>query len=304
MSLTLTDRVIIVTGAGRGIGRSHCLELGAHGATVIVNDIDAPADDGNGNLAESVAKEVIAAGGKADSFSCSVSDMEAVKEMVRTTVEKYGRLDGIVNNAGILRDRMVAGMSEEEFDAVIDVHLKGTFVMTSAAVAHWRAESKAGNKVDARIINTTSGTGLFGNVGQANYGAAKAGIANFTTISAMELERYGITVNAVSPIARTRMTEGLASMPERGDAEVDKFDPIHASKVVAWLASEESNWLTGAVFRIDGSTVYRMKPWEIDYARAYYGPESGIEVEKLDDAMRSAYAIRPGGIPKGGITQG
>ena len=293
MSLNLKDRVVIVTGAARGIGRSHCLELAAAGATVVVNDLD----DGIGD----VAAEIEAAGGTASTVSCSVTDYAAVQEMVRSTLETHGRLDAVVANAGILRDRVISAMTEEEFDAVIDVHLKGTWTLTKAALEHWRAEAKAGRPVDARIVNTTSGTGLFGNVGQANYGAAKAGIANFTTIAAMELERYGVTVNAVSPIARTRMTEGLSSMPEREDVEVDRFDPVHASRVVAWLVSAESGWLTGAVLRVDGPSVYRMRPWEIDAARAFHGGEAGIDPAVLNTEMRRAYGLIPAGVPRGGI---
>jgi len=293
VSLDLTDRVVIVTGAARGIGRSHCIELAALGATVVVNDLD--------GAIEGVVGEIEAAGGRASAVACSVTDLAAVRDLVATTLERHGRLDAVVANAGILRDRVISAMTEEDFDAVVEVHLKGTWTLTKAALDHWRAESKAGRPVDARIVTTTSGTGLFGNVGQANYGAAKAGIANFTTIAAMELERYGVTVNAVSPIARTRMTEGLASMPERADVEVDRFDPVHASRVVAWLVSAESSWLTGAVFRVDGPSVYRMRPWEIDAARAVHGGAAGIDPAALDTEMRRAHGLIPAGVPRGGI---
>src|SRR5580704_4300231 len=219
MSL-LDSKVAIVTGGGRGIGRAHCLALAAHGAAVVVND---PGSGLHGEStgetpAEAVAAEITAAGGRAVADHSSVTDWAATEKLIALAVAEFGHLDVVVNNAGILRDRMLFSMTEDDFDAVIAVHLKGTFAMTRHACAYWREEAKRGTgkrggEVGGRIINTTSGTGLFGTVGQANYGAAKAGIISLTTIAAMEMARYGVTVNAISPIALTRMTDGIGVLP-------------------------------------------------------------------------------------------
>lgn len=302
MSGLLDGRVVVVTGAARGIGRSHCLELARHGAIVVVNDVPEPPAEGAPPAVAALVEEITAAGGDAMGFECSVTDMAAVGDMLETVVGRCGRVDAVVNNAGILRDRMITSMTEAEFDAVIDVHLKGTWVLTRCAADHWRSVAKRGESVDARIINTTSGTGLFGNVGQANYGAAKAGIANLTMISAMELERYGVTVNAISPIARTRMTENLGTMPRPTDGEFDRYDPQHAAAVVAWLASTGAGWLTGAVLRIDGASVYRMIPWQIDSRVAYHGG-GAVDPAAIGPALRAGFGIMPAGMPKGGITR-
>jgi NAD(P)-dependent dehydrogenase (short-subunit alcohol dehydrogenase family) len=301
----LDGRVVIVTGGGRGLGRSHCVEMAAHGATVVVNDLGAGL---HGEEAERVspAGEVVAAieakGGTAIADGTSVSDHAGMAALVERTVETFGRLDAVVNNAGIIRDRMLTGMSEEDFDQVVAVHLKGTFNLTRHACDHWRAVAKTGGEVSGRIINTTSGTGLFGNVGQANYGAAKAAIANLTVITAMEMDRYGVTANAISPIARTRMTEGLPSMDADADGAWDRFDPANASPVVAWLASAGSGWLTGAVLRIDGNTVQRVRGWEVD-SRAGYRSGSGqrLEATELDRGMRVAFGALPSGLPAGSL---
>jgi len=205
------DRVVIVTGAGRGIGREHALMLAAHGARVIVNDLGGSRDGtgaDQGPAAEFVS-EIRAAGGEAIANADDVSDFGAAKCMIEQAVDEFGRLDAVVNNAGILRDRMLVNMEEAEWDAVIQVHLKGTFAPSRHAAAYWRERSKAGQPVDARIINTSSVSGIYGNPGQTNYGAAKMGIAAFTIIAARELARYGVTVNAVAPGALTRMTEDL-----------------------------------------------------------------------------------------------
>jgi NAD(P)-dependent dehydrogenase (short-subunit alcohol dehydrogenase family) len=248
MSGLCAGRVAIVTGAGRGIGREHALMLAAHGAKVVVNDVGANAD-GTGRD-ETPAGEVVAeirrAGGEAVVNRDDVGDWQGAKRLVDQAVETFGRLDVVVNNAGILRDRMLANMSEEEWDAVIKVHLKGTFAPSRHAVAYWRDQAKAtGRPVDARIIDTSSVSGLFGNVGQTNYGAAKAGVAAFTVIAARELGRYGITVNAVSPSAQTRMTEGLR---ERTPEEIARRDPRWVAPIITWLASEESREVTGRIF--------------------------------------------------------
>ena len=201
-------RVVIVTGGARGIGRGHAILFAREGARVVVNDWGAEVDGSGGSSgpAGEVVEEIRASGGEAIVNGEDVADWEGAQRLVQAAVETYGQLDVVVNNAGILRDRMLVNMKEQEWDEVIRVHLKGTAAVSHAAAAHWRERAKAGERNDARIINTSSGSGLFGNVGQSNYGAAKAGIASFSIIAAMELERYGVTVNAIAPAARTRMS--------------------------------------------------------------------------------------------------
>jgi NAD(P)-dependent dehydrogenase (short-subunit alcohol dehydrogenase family) len=300
----LDGRVAIVTGAGRGLGRAHCLELARHGAAVVVNDLGVGLHGEQGEGAspgDEVVREIVALGGRAIADGTSVSDFKAVQELVERTVETFGRLDAVVNNAGIVRDRMITGMSEEDFDLVIDVHLKGTWNLTRHACAHWRDRSKAGADVSGRIVNTTSGTGLFGNVGQCNYGAAKGGIASLTIITAMEMARYGVTANAISPLARTRMTEGLATMHPPEDA-FDVFDPGNASPVVAYLCSEESRWLSGSVLRVQGDTVQILRPWSVDAARSFRSaPGRRLDVGELDLGLRIAAGAFPAGLPSGSV---
>ncbi len=257
------DRVAIVTGAGRGIGREHALMLAAHGAFVLVNDVGVERD-GRGpdkSLANSVAQEIRDFGGQAISNSSDVSDFGSAREMVKEAVDTWGHLDVLVNNAGILRDRMLVNMEESEWDAVIGVHLKGTFAPAHHAAAYWREETKKGRAIDARIINTTSVSGIYGNPGQTNYGAAKAGIAAFTVIAARELGRYGITVNAVAPGALTRMTEDLIS--EEITEEVrEAQSPKWIAPIVTWLASTESRGITGRVFEANGKLLAVAEGWE------------------------------------------
>ena len=210
--------VVLVTGGGRGIGRAHCLELARQGAAVVVND-PGVGRDGTGGAsrpAADVVAEIEAAGGKAVAHTGSVSAWDDVADMVSTAVSTFGTLTGVVNNAGILRDSMVAGASEADWDAVIAVHLKGTFAVTRHACDYWRAQFKAGNPIDAHIVNTVSGAGLWGNVGQSAYGAAKAAIANLTVVTAMEAQRYGVVVNAISPLAMSRMTADVFGVRRRG----------------------------------------------------------------------------------------
>src|SRR5580765_8077937 len=212
----LSGKVAIVTGAGRGIGRAHALALAGAGAKVIVNDLGA-ALSGEGHddtPAQQVADEIRAAGGEAAANGENVADFAGAERLVRQAVDELGRLDILVNNAGILRDRMLVNMDEADWDAVINVHLKGHFAPTRHAAAHWRDRAKAGDQVRALVVNTSSPTGVFGNVGQTNYGAAKAGIANFTIVAAQELGRYGVTVNCIAPNARTRMTEDTFDMDD------------------------------------------------------------------------------------------
>src|SRR3954454_15912794 len=247
MARLCEGRVALVTGAGRGIGREHALSLAKHGAKVVVNDLGGDVGGAGEDLspAQSVVDEIVAAGGEAVVNGGNVADFDDAGRMVAQAIDEFGRLDVLVNNAGILRDRMLVNMDPAEWDAVIAVHLRGTFGPMRHAAAYWRERAKAGDEVDARIINTPSPSGIYGNVGQTNYGAAKAGIAAMTTIAAEELHRYGVTVNAVSPSALTRMTEGLVELDEEAK---QRLAPHWIAPLVTWLASGESRWVTGRVF--------------------------------------------------------
>ena len=262
MSKLCEGRIAIVTGAGRGIGREHALSLAAHGAKVVVNDLGGNVDGSGGDLtpAEQVAQEIKGMGGEAVANGDSVSSWEGAQRLVNTAVETFGDLHAVINNAGILRDRMLTNMTEEEWDAVINVHLKGTFAPSRWAAAYWREQAKAGKPVDGRIINTTSVSGIYGNPGQTNYGAAKAGIAAFTNIAALELARYGVTVNAVAPVALTRMTEGLGPAPET-DEEREMRSPRWIAPIATWLASAESKDITGRVFEVSGNVLAIAEGW-------------------------------------------
>jgi len=293
----LDGRVVLVTGGGRGIGRHHCVELAGHGATVVVNDlgVGVHGDNADDTPAQQVVREIESAGGTAMADGTSVTDYEGVGALVERIVAHYGRLDAVVNNAGILRDAVLTSMSEDDWDAVIGVHLKGTFAVTKHACDYWRAIAKAGQPVSGRVVNTTSGTGLFGNIGQANYGAAKAAIASFTVITAMEMDRYHVTVNAISPLARTRMTEAFLAGPgEPGGWDV--FDPANSAPVVAWLVSEGAGWLSGAILRVEGNEIQRVRPWEIDMDAVFSAPHDGqLGAEEIDAGMRRAYHVLPRG---------
>jgi NAD(P)-dependent dehydrogenase (short-subunit alcohol dehydrogenase family) len=262
MAKLCEGRVVIVTGAGRGIGREHALSLARHGAAVVVNDLGASVDGSGGDAtpAQQVVDEIVAAGGRAVVNGEDISTFEGARRLVAAAVDAFGDLHAVVNNAGILRDRMMANMSEEEWDAVIKVHLKGTFAPSHFAAAYWRDRQKAGHPVDGRIINTSSVSGIYGNIGQTNYGAAKAGIAAFTVISALELARYGVTVNAVAPVALTRMTENLGPAPET-DEEREQRSPKWIAPIVTWLASEESKGVTGRVFEASGQVLAVAEGW-------------------------------------------
>jgi NAD(P)-dependent dehydrogenase (short-subunit alcohol dehydrogenase family) len=258
-------RVVIVTGAGRGIGRAHALEFARQGAKVVVNDLGAHVD-GTGSStgpAGEVVDEIRASGGEAVANGDDVADWEGAQRLVNTAVETFGGLDVLVNNAGILRDRMLVNMTDEEWDAVIHVHLRGTFAPARWAAAYWRERVKAGETNEARIINTSSPSGIFGNVGQANYGAAKAGIAAFTVIAAQELGRYGVTVNAIAPVARTRMTENLGGNAGKpvDEGAFDVFAPENIAPLVVWLGSPESRDVTGRVFLVAGGRISVAEGW-------------------------------------------
>ena len=244
-------RVAVVTGAGRGVGRAYALKLAAQGAKVVVNDLGGSATGEGGDLspAQEVVNEIRAAGGEAIVNGADVSDWEQAQAMVQQAIDEFGGLDILINNAGILRDRMMVNMSEQDWDMVIKVHLKGTFAPCHHAANYWRIESKAGRQRDARIINTTSGSGLWGNVGQGNYGAAKAGIASFTIIAARELERIGVTANAIAPRATSRMTEGLREATEES---LYRRDPEWIAALVTWLSSPAAKDVTGRVIEAWG----------------------------------------------------
>ncbi|MFV9453166.1 SDR family oxidoreductase [Rhodococcus sp. NM-2] len=267
MSGVVDGRVVIVTGAGRGIGRAHALAFAAEGAKVVVNDIGAGVDGSatGESPAERVVAEIVAAGGEAVVNGDDVADWAGAENLINTAIGTYGRLDVLVNNAGFLRDRMLVGMSEQEWDAVVRVHLKGHFATLRHAAAYWRAEAKAGNPVDARIVNTSSGAGLQGSIGQGNYAAAKAGIAEMTIQAAAELKNYGVTVNAIAPAARTRMTVGAGgAMAEAMAAPEEGFDamaPENISPLVVWLGSTESKDVTGRVFEVEGGKITVAEGW-------------------------------------------
>jgi NAD(P)-dependent dehydrogenase (short-subunit alcohol dehydrogenase family) len=257
-------RVAIVTGAGRGLGRAHALAFAAEGAALVVNDLGVTADGAGADRspAEAVAEEIRAAGGRAIASGADVADFAQAGALVQAALDAFGRLDVVVNNAGFVRDRMFVSCGEEEWDAVVRVHLRGHFCVSRRACDHWRAESKAGRPVDARIVNTSSGAGLQGSVGQSAYAAAKAGIAALTLVQAAELARYGITANAIAPSARTRMTEGVFAetmkRPERG---FDAMAPENVSPLVVWLGSPESRGVTGRVFEVAGGSVSVADGW-------------------------------------------
>ena len=264
MSGLCDGRVVVVTGAGRGIGKEHAVAYAREGARVVVNDLGAKAD-GEG-LSAGPAGEVVEMirgfGGEAIANGEDVASWEGAKRLIGSAIEKWGRIDVVVNNAGILRDKMFVGMSESDWDAVMNVHLKGHFCPARHAAAYWRAEAKAGNKVDGRIINTSSGSGLQGSIGQSNYAAAKAGIAAMTLVQAAELSRYGVTANAIAPAARTRMTETLfASMMQKPEEGFDAFGPECIAPLVVWLGSEEAKDVTGRVFEVQGGMICVETGW-------------------------------------------
>jgi len=260
----LEGKVAVVTGAGRGIGREHALALAQAGARIVVNDLGASlaGEGADTGPAEGVVREIEALGGEAIANGENVADFAGAKRLIDAAISSFGRLDILVNNAGILRDRMLVNMEEHEWDAVIEVHLKGHFAATRHAAVHWRERSKAGDHIAARVINTSSPSGVFGNVGQLNYGTAKAGIVGFTLIAAQELQRYGVTVNAVAPNARTRMTEaafGEIPLPEDG---FDPADPGNNSPIVIALCADEAQAITGQVFFVYGGVVNMLTGWQ------------------------------------------
>ncbi len=255
-------RVAIVTGAGRGIGRAEAMTLAAEGASVVVNDVGGAADGSGSDAgpASEVVAEIRALGGQAVANTDDISEWDGAQNLINTATSEFGRLDVLVNNAGILRDRMIVNMGIEEFDAVVKVHLRGTFCTSRWAASYWREQVKAGETVDGRIINTTSSSGIYGNVGQSNYGAAKAGIAAMTIILSKELGRYGVTVNALAPAAATRLTAavGGGGMSEEMQASLD---PQWVANVTAWLASPAAARVTGRVIDVSGVRIAIAEGW-------------------------------------------
>lgn len=295
----LDDRIVIVTGGGMGLGRAHSLELAAQGATVIIVDpgvsLDGSADADT--PARSVVREITELGGKADVAELSVTDYDGIADLIRSVVTDHGDLHAVVNNAGITRDKMIASMTERDFDDVVAVHLKGTFNLIRHAAGHWRERSKAGDPVSGRVINTTSGTGMRGNIGQSSYGAAKSAIANLTVTAAMELGRYGVTVNAISPVARTRMTEAAGGiLAETGDAAFDPYAPENSSPVVAYLASERAGWITGQILRVDGNLLRTYQRWSLGPNAFSPNEDRALRVDEMDTALRSLYGALPLGL--------
>jgi NAD(P)-dependent dehydrogenase (short-subunit alcohol dehydrogenase family) len=264
MSGICADRVVAVTGAGRGLGRAHALAFAAEGARVVVNDLGVGLDGapGPGSPAAAVVAEIRAAGGEAVAHGGDIATSAGAASLIDTAVRTYGRLDTLVNNAGFLRDRMLVNLVEDDWDAVVRVHLKGHFLPLRHAAAYWRAEAKAGRAPVARIVNTSSGAGLLGSVGQGNYSAAKAGIVGLTLVAAAELARYGVQVNAVAPAARTRMTErAFAAAMAAPDAGFDAMAPGNVSPLVVWLGSAASAGVTGRVFETEGGRITVMEGW-------------------------------------------
>ncbi|AOE83967.1 SDR family oxidoreductase [Pseudomonas sp. TCU-HL1] len=273
------DRSVIITGAGGGLGRAYALAFAAEGAKVLVNDINLPA-------AEAVVAQIRAAGGQAIANNGDITNYAAAGEIVRQAIEAFGDLHVLVNNAGICRDRMFASLTEADWDAVMAVHLKGHFCLASHAVKHWREQAKGGVAVKARIINTSSGAGLQGSIGQSNYAAAKGGIAALTLVQAAELARYGITANALAPAARTGMTEDVfAEVMKKPEDGFDHFAPENVAPLVVWLGSEDSQAITGRMFEVEGGKLSIADGWrrgpEHDKGARYQPEEVGEVVERL-----------------------
>lgn len=275
----LDGKVVVITGAGRGIGREEALMMAKHGAKVVVNDLGGHFD-GTGQSrspAEDVVKEIRAAGGEAVANFESVTDFKSSKRILECAIDNFGKLNIVVNNAGILRDRMIFNMNEDDFDAVVGVHLKGTFNMARHTCNYWREQHKAGNMLNGRLINTSSDSGLLGNAGQANYGTAKAAVATMAIIMDREMARYGVTINAIAPLARTRLTidatpQTAATMPNPKAGEVDLFSPTHVAPLVTWLGSDDAKDVHGEVFRVGMGKVWMMSGWHSAATISQTGP--------------------------------
>lgn len=298
MTGVCADRVVVVTGAGRGIGRAHALAFAAEGAKVVVGDIGVALDGAtsSGGPAQDVVDEILAAGGVAVANTDDVADWDGARRLIHTAIDTFGTIDVLVNNAGFLRDRMLATLGEDDWDAVVRVHLKGHFAPLRHAAEYWRTESKAGRIVDARIVNTSSGAGLHGSVGQGNYSAAKAGIAGLTLVAASELAAYGVTVNAIAPAARTRMTESTfaATMAAPADG-FDAMAPENVSPLVVWLGSTESVGVTGRMFEVEGGVVRVAEGWRhgpsVDNGARWEPSNIGAAVRTLLDRAEAPVPV-------------
>ncbi|MFE9625251.1 SDR family oxidoreductase [Streptomyces sp. NPDC006527] len=298
-----TERVVAVTGAGRGLGRAHALAFAAEGAKVVVNDLGVGLDGTGGTTgpAQRVADEIRARGGDAVAHTGDITTTRGAASLVRTALDTYGRLDTLVNNAGFLRDRMLVNLDEDDWDAVLRVHLKGHFLPLKHAAAHWRAEARAGRIPEARVINTSSGAGLLGSVGQGNYSAAKAGIVGLTLVAAAEMRRYGVQINAIAPAARTRMTEQTFAdtMAAPTGGGFDAMAPENVSPLVVWLGSAASAGVTGRVFEAEGGRLTVMEGWRpgptADKGARWSPAEAGETALKLlaeAEPPRPAYGAR------------
>ncbi|MEU4895714.1 SDR family oxidoreductase [Streptomyces sp. NPDC044780] len=282
-------RVVAVTGAGRGLGRAHALAFAAEGANVVVNDLGVGLDGSKAGSgpAQRVVQEIRAAGGEAVAHGGDIATADGAASLVATALDSFGRLDTLVNNAGFLRDRTLVNLDEDDWDAVIRVHLKGHFLPLKYAAAHWRAEAKAGRVPEARVINTSSGAGLLGSVGQGNYSAAKAGIVGLTLVAAAEMGRYGVQVNAIAPAARTRMTEETfpETMAAPGEGVFDAMAPENVSPLVVWLGSAACAGVTGRVFEVEGGRITVMEGWRpgptADKGARWNPAEAGEAVAEL-----------------------
>ena len=298
MARLLEGRVVVITGAGRGIGREEALLMAKHGAKVVVNDLGAHFDGTGADVspAQQVVNEIKAGGGEAVANGESVTDFKAAKRIVECAIDTFGKLNVVVNNAGILRDRMIFNMNEEDWDAVIAVHLKGTFNMSRHACEYWREEHKKGNDLQGRIINTSSDAGLLGNVGQNNYGAAKAAVALMAIVMDREMQKYGVTANAIAPLARTRLTvdatPSTAAMMGApvGEGEFDVFNPRNVAPLVTWLASEDAKSVHGEVFRVGGGSVWLLSGWK---TVGKVQQKATWEPGALGDKLKSALASSP-----------
>lgn len=293
------NRVVIVTGAGGGLGRAYALALAAEGAKVVVNDLGVGTHGEAGQTvgaAQAVVDEILAAGGKAVANTDDVTEVEGGQRMVQTALDAFGDLHAVVNNAGFVRDRMFVSCTPEEWDAVLRVHLRGHFCVSRAAVDYWRAKQKAGRNPDARIINTSSGAGLQGSIGQSAYSAAKGGIASLTLVQAAELARYGVTANALAPAARTRMTEtAFADAMQAPEDGFDANDPANVAPTIVWLASANSAEVTGQVFELQGGRIMLSEGWRngpgVDQARRWRPSEVGAVVQDLLARRTPAQAV-------------
>ncbi|MEU1039342.1 SDR family oxidoreductase [Streptomyces sp. NPDC005907] len=306
--LLCEGRVVVVTGAGRGLGRAHALAFAAQGARVVVNDLGVGLDGtpDPDSPAARVTEEIRAAGGTAVAHDGDIATTEGAASLVRTALDTYGRLDTLVNNAGFLRDRMLVNLDEDDWDAVLRVHLRGHFLPLRHAAAHWRAETKAGRPPRARVVNTSSGAGLSGSVGQGNYSAAKAGILGLTLVAAAELARYGVQVNAIAPAARTRMTERTFAQTMAAPGSPDAFDamaPENVSPLVVWLGSAACAGVTGRVFEAEGGRITVMEGWRpgptADKGARWTPAQAGETVRGLlAEAVRPAavYGATDGGL--------